>query len=115
MPGARFQFFTRRAGTVEWRLISSNNWELGRCPAPFDDLAGCSAAVDRVRAGVGGAREVVSQDAAGGWRWQLRMQGDVVALSSRSHGRRVECEGTLTQFRRVAAEADSEPRLRTFR
>lgn len=115
MPGARFQFFTRAVGAVEWRLISANNWELGRCPSPFENLETCLAAVTEVKAAVDSAVVEVYLDPVGSWRWRLKVEGSPVAVSSRSYSRRIECEGTLSQFRKVAPDAEAVPRLRAFR
>ena len=114
MAIARFQFFTRRPATVEWRLISANNWELGRCAAPGPSLEVCVAAVLDLRATIDGFAEEVLPDRRGGWRWRLLRDGEAVAVSNRSFHRRLECESTLGQFRKVAGSAPAEARLRTF-
>ena len=114
MATARFQFFTRRPATAEWRLISSNNWELGRCSAPRRDLDTCVHEVLSLRESIDRAVEDVVADPKGGWRWRLALDGVPIAVSSRSFLRRVECESTLAQFRKVAATAPAVPRLRTF-
>lgn len=115
MASARFQFFTRRPNAVEWRLISSNNWELGRCAVPFDGLESCVAAVLDLQSTIDGLAEEVGLDSRGGWRWRLVRDTDVVAVASRPFLRRVECESTLAKFRKVTATAPVVPRLRTFR
>jgi len=51
MASARYQLFTRFPRAVEWRLISANNRELGRCTEPFLDLSSCTMAVERLREG----------------------------------------------------------------
>jgi len=115
MGSARFQFFTRSPGAVEWRLISANNRELGRCTEPFLDLVACTAAVERLRDCIDAADELVLQDPTGGWRWRLLLQSQPVAGSSRAYLRRVECLATLVQFRKLTSEALAVPQLRTFR
>ncbi len=115
MASARYQFFTRVPSAIEWRLISANNRELGRCTEPFVDLASCTMAVERLRDGIDGADELVTQDPSGGWRWRLSVQNASVAMSCRAYLRRVECTTTLLQFRKLAADAVAVPRLRTFR
>lgn len=115
MTSARFQFFTRSPQAVEWRLISSNNRELARCPEPFLDLGACLAAVDLLRDGIDAVEAVVLQDASGGWRWRLGLYDQAVATSSRAYLRRVECAATLVQFCKVAGDALVVPQLRTFR
>jgi hypothetical protein len=114
MPSARFQLFTRRHATVEWRLISANNWELGRCPSARPDRASCLADVLHLQTRLDGGEEEIVPGPRGGWRWRLLVDGDVVAISSRSFQRRVECEATLRQFRKVAAMASVVPTVRSF-
>lgn len=115
MASARYQFFTRFPRAVEWRLISANNRELGRCTEPFLDLGSCTMAVERLREGIDAADELVMQDPSGGWRWRLSFQGQSVAMSCRAYLRRVECTSTLYQFRKIAGDAVAVPQLRTFR
>ena len=115
MASARYQFFTRFPRVVEWRLISSNNRELGRCTEPYSDLVSCTAAVERLRDRIDSADELVLQDPSGGWRWRLSFQDQAVAMSCRAYTRRVECTATLLQFRRIAGEALAVPQLRIFR
>ena len=114
MPTARFQFFTRQPATVEWRLISANNRELGRCPTPFGSLADCVAAALALQAMIDGLTEAVFPVGRSGWRWRLLLDDNVVATASRSFPRRVECTSTLAQFRRLAGDAPVVPTLHTF-
>ena len=116
MGSARFQFFTRSAASsVEWRLISANNRDLGRCAAPLGDLVSCRLAVDRLRETIDAADEIVLQDPSGDWRWLLSWQDQAVAISSRAYPRRPECLATLVQFRRSAGDAPAGLHVRTFR
>lgn len=115
MASARFQFFTRRPDAVEWRLISANNWELGRSATPVGSLEDCLTIVLDLSATIDGLVDEVLADPRGGWRWRLLRDGVAVAVSSRSFLRRVECESTLAQFRKLAGVAPAVPRLRTFR
>ncbi|MCY7373551.1 MAG: hypothetical protein LH461_07620 [Spirochaetaceae bacterium] len=115
MASARYQLFTRFPRAVEWRLISANNRELGRCTEPFLDLGSCTTAVERLREGIDSADEVVAQDPSGRWRWRLSFEDLPVAMSCRAYLRRVECTSTLLQFRKTASGAVLVPRLRTFR
>ena len=117
MADARFQFFTRVRGAVEWRLISANNWELGRCPRTYETLDAAVAAVLELRENVDGCREELWMSAAdvSGWRWRLRRDTEEWARSGRSYLRRVECESTMRQFRKLAATAAVVPKLHTFR
>lgn len=115
MAGARFQLFTRRAGAVEWRLMSANNWELGRCVSTYDDASLAAEAVKVLRGTVADARRVVAAQPTGGWRWRLFVGDDPVAQSSRAYLRQLECEGVLEQFRRHVPDAPIPMEVRTFR
>ena len=115
MATARYQFFTRFPRTVEWRLISANNRELGRCTEPFLDMDSCTLAVERLREGIDSADEAVTQDPSGRWRWRLSFQDQLVAMSCRAYLRRVECTSTLLQFRKAAGGAVLVHQLRVFR
>jgi hypothetical protein len=115
MATARFQFFTRRPATVEWRLISANNRELGRSAVPVGTLDASVGVVLDLRATIEGFTDEVLADPRGGWRWRLLRDGTPIAVSSRPFLRRVACEATLAQFRKLAAGASVLPQLRTFR
>jgi hypothetical protein len=118
MASPRFQFFTRRTALVQWRLISANNWEIGRCAAPMGSLEDCVAAVLNVQASIDSLVEEILSDGRGGWRWRLLCDDDdgvVVAVASHGFQRRIECESTLAQFRKTASDAAVVPTLRTFR
>lgn len=115
MASARFQLFTRRAATVEWRLVSANNWELGRCAMPRSDDRACLDEIASLQERIGVGVDELGAEALGGWRWRLLLEGEVVAVSSRSFLRRTECQSTLRQFRALAATAPVVPTVRTFR
>lgn len=115
MAQPRFQVFTRRTGAVEWRLIGGNNWELGRSAGTVPDMASALADVGRLQSGLDEVTdEVFPAGPGGGWRWQLVLGDDVLAVSSRSFLRRAACQATLRQFRAVAREAHLPSRLRYF-
>jgi hypothetical protein len=117
MAKPRFQFFTRRTAAVEWRLVSANNWEIGRCAASVGSLEDCVAAVLTLQATIDGLGEEILSDGRGGWRWRL-VRDDaavVVAVASHSFQRRIECESTLAQFRKTAGDAAVVATLRILR
>ena len=115
MATARFQFFTRRPATVEWRLISANNRDLGRSAVPAGSLDACLMVVLDLRATIDRVPDELLADPWRRWRWRLLRDGTPIAVSSRSFLRQAECEATLTQFRKQAAGAPALPHLRTFR
>jgi hypothetical protein len=119
MASTRFQFFTRRTELVQWRLISANNWEIGRCGEPLGSLEECVAAVLNLQETIDSLADEILSDGRGGWRWRLLLHDDdnpvVVAVASHSFQRRIECKSTLAQFRKAASDAAVVPTLRSFR
>lgn len=67
-----------------------------------------------LRESIDGLVEEVLPDRNGGWRWRVLRDDQALAVASRAFARRVECEGTLAQFRKVAGSAPAVPRLQTF-
>ncbi|MCX4776670.1 hypothetical protein [Streptomyces sp. NBC_01264] len=49
---------------MTWRLVGSNNHELGRSPSMFRALGACGAAVDRLRERIGEAVPIVAMSTA---------------------------------------------------
>ncbi|WP_327251550.1 hypothetical protein [Streptomyces sp. NBC_01244] len=49
---------------VTWRLVGSNNHELGRSPSVFRALGACGAAVERLRERIGEAVPIVAMSSA---------------------------------------------------
>ena len=89
---------TRLTG-VSWRLLGGNNRELGRSAIPFAELDACHVAAMRVRERVADATvELRSEQATGRWTWQLRLDGEPVAIAGRSYLRLRECQYNLGQF-----------------
>ncbi len=113
MAGARFQIFTRRYGRVEWRLVGANNWVLGRSGTSYPTAGDALLGVARLKLELDAAPDEMFVDRAGGWRWELRIDDDILAVGHRVFRGRGECRGMLARFREVAAVApvDAEPRV----
>lgn len=115
MRRARFQVFRVGADDVGWRFVAPNNWELARSAGRYEDVGQTRAAIlDVVEAGETLAFAVV-MDSRSRWRWEASLDGAPVVVSSRAYYRRVECEGTLHQFRSLAPAADIAPSVAMFR
>jgi hypothetical protein len=57
---------------VTWRLLSGNNRDLGRAAASFPDVAGCLAAIQRLRVALASpAISVSSPDGRSRWTWRI--------------------------------------------
>jgi hypothetical protein len=89
-----------------WRLLSSNNRELGRSVMTFDDLDSAVVAVELLRTAVDRAEiSAVRIAAPARWRWELRLDGAFVAAGSRSYQRLRECQSSAAGF--VASLGDA--------
>lgn len=113
--GARFQLFTRRRGSVEWRLIGANNWVVGQVGSPWPDLGEAVADIRRVKDQLGAARDEVFVDRAGWWRWEIRLGDQLLAASSRLVRQGGQCQAAVARFHRLAPHAPVDPVLRVFR
>ena len=105
VPGSRLG-----SGTgVGWRLLGSNNRELGRSAGHQDDAEAAIASIERVR-GVAatGQAHIVHDSSTGLWAWQLTdTGGEPVAVAGRGFRYERECRYNLDQFRAAAPVAPS--------
>jgi len=99
---------------VAWRIVGSNHRELARSPVVYPDAAAAQLAIASVQAGVEratGGTETVN----GRWAWQLFIDGEPVAVSSRFYQRPRECVDSLatavTAFK-IGQLRDVRPGLR---
>lgn len=108
---------------VTWRLVGSNNHELGRSPSVYRALGACGAAVERLRErigeavpivamstgagprGVGGAVPGGAGSGIGAWTWHLVLDEQCVAVAVRTFRRQRECRHSLQLFLSATAEA----------
>jgi hypothetical protein len=130
VAAARFELYVlsrRRGGAppaagpgVTWRLLSSNNRDLGRAPGTFPDVESCVRMLRNLQGALAGAVAVISRDGRARWTWRLRLNvGDDavdVAVSSRAYQRRVQSEYACAAFRSLApgAEVIATPRVVEF-
>ncbi len=93
---------------VAWRLLGSNNHELGRSAGVFGTVDEALADVDElVRCDGSGSAELTLGSGAdtSDWRWRLGVAGRDVAVSSRGYLRQRECRYSATMFRAALATA----------
>jgi len=99
-----------------WRLAAANNRELGRSASVFADLDSCRRAVARLSSAIDSTVPATTVDDATGLRaWQLRLDGELVAVSARRYHRQRECLYSLASFleaARIARVARPLPRYR---
>lgn len=96
-------------GPVRWRLLSSNNRELGRGTGEYGDPEACRFAVRQLQLVVADLQadlQPVLRPSRTAWSWQLVRHGEVVAVSGRSFDRHVRCTQSIDQFRARLAHAD---------
>jgi hypothetical protein len=105
VPGSRLGVGTG----VGWRLLGSNNRELGRSSGPHVDAESALASIERMRVVAASASaHIVHDGATGHWVWQLSDVGGLsVAVSGRGFRYERECRYNLEQFRATAPVAPS--------
>ncbi len=105
VPGARLSGASGPGG-VGWRLLGSNNRELGRSAASHPDAESALAAIEVVRALVRvGEAHIVHDPVTGLWAWHLVDGDTLVANSGRGFRHERECRYNLEQFRAEAPHA----------
>jgi hypothetical protein len=107
-PRGRTEVAVRPAdkGLVGWRLVGANNRELGRSASPAGNVQEAYQAVHVAKATFGEQASGVLPHAGGSWSWHLSLDGDRVAVSSRSYLRQRECGYSLEHFRAVFPTAE---------
>lgn len=107
MAGARFEMCQTRSPHDSagrrylWRLLSSNNIEVGRAAATLSDLETCRRRIRRVVDGAGW--RVFIEGGLGRWTWRMHHGYTDLAVSSRAYPRRVEAERAFRRFLQLAA------------
>ena len=104
MAAARFRILRHRpdgsgpvgSGRVSWRLLATNNRDLGRAPTTYPDPESCRAAVLRLQRNVADLRIVIVRTGPSTWSWRIVAGATVVALSSRDYQRRIQADQAAT-------------------
>jgi hypothetical protein len=81
-----------------WRLLAANNRDVARSATTYPDLDACLGAVADLQARIGDAVAVAARAGRSDWSWRLRIDGDDVAVSSRTYQRRLQCEAAWALF-----------------
>ncbi|MEV6304399.1 hypothetical protein AB0M02_33680 [Actinoplanes sp. NPDC051861] len=104
---ARFGFLRSRTGdTVSWRLLTTNNRDLGRAPGEFPDRDTCRTAASWVREHAAELRVTLTRTGSAGWRWRMSAGDLVVAVSSRDYQRRIQAKHAAEVVLVLLAEAE---------
>jgi hypothetical protein len=100
VAAARFRILQHRpaiddpagAGLLSWRLLATNNRDLGRAPGGYPDAEACRAAIHDLQATVGRAEPITVRSGPSSWGWRLMVGDRVVAVASRLYQRRIQAE-----------------------
>jgi hypothetical protein len=96
LAAARFRILQHHGDLVSWRLLATNNRDLGRAPGGYPDIEACRAAVRDLRDGVDRAVPVTVRGGPSSWGWRLMIDDRVVAVASRLYQRRIQAEQAVT-------------------
>lgn len=108
VASARFELCQAPAG-VTWRLLSSNNRDLGRSAQAFAEVRTCQATVRRLQELVGEVTVVQVRAGRVDWSWRVRLDGVDVAVSSRTYQRRIQAESACAVFLGLVPAASVAP------
>jgi hypothetical protein len=89
---------TRPESPFIWRLLGSNNYELGRSGTSFPTPGAARESIAEVTDGLASLERAIERDPSGRWRWWLRRDDHAVATSSRSFLGERETWANLDQF-----------------
>jgi hypothetical protein len=100
VAAARFRILQHRSaaddvtdvGTLSWRLLATNNRDLGRAPGAYPDAEACRVAIRELQADVGRAQPITVRSGPSTWGWRLMIGDRVVVVASRSYQRRIQAE-----------------------
>jgi hypothetical protein len=99
-----------------WMLVSPNNRPLGRSTKPFPTYGACVEAVRHLAAQHDRVKPSASTvEPTGQWAWRIALDGDTVAMSSRSYLRVRECNYNLERFLEALPSADVVAGIRAVR
>jgi uncharacterized protein YegP (UPF0339 family) len=112
---ARFQLYRVSGDWVEWRFIASNNRVIANGGDGNEDGSTARDMLVDLQREIPRASPTCYQDSAGRWRWDVRDEATILAVSSRWYHRRVDCEATLAQFLHDAPGAPVVDGVKTFR
>ena len=121
MASARFELYQvppaerASAGEVTWRLLSSNNRDLGRAATAFPDAPSCQLMVRRLQSLVGEVAVVQQRAGRVDWCWRVRLNGLDIAVSSRTYQRRIQAQSACAVFLALVPEAHVAPAPRLAR
>lgn len=107
MAAARFGFLHSRSDhSIGWRLLTTNNRDLGRASSGFPDRESCRAAASWLKHNVAELRVTLVRSGATSWRWRMLAGDIVVAVASRDYQRRIQAEQAAAVVLQLIPNAD---------
>jgi hypothetical protein len=91
-------FANTPSAPVRWRLLSSNNREIGRGGESFADAETCRIAVKELQTVIDEFESVVRRANRNSWIWQLLRDEQLIAMSAHGYDRQIRCGRGLAQF-----------------
>jgi uncharacterized protein YegP (UPF0339 family) len=85
---------------VTWRLLATNNRDLGRGSEAYPSREACWDAVRTLQRGADGLEAVLIRTGPSSWSWRIQAGNGTVAVASRHYQRRIQA----TQAAAVALE-----------
>lgn len=93
-----------RATGFAWRFMSANNRSLARSAQTAPDVESCLAAIRILQESLPHAVGETSRDGAGQWMWRVRVDGEVVATTTRTYQRQVRARLMCDSFLELVAQ-----------
>ncbi|HKE66732.1 MAG TPA: hypothetical protein VKB59_19060 [Micromonosporaceae bacterium] len=93
---------------LSWRLLAANNRDVARSAVTYPDLSTCLQAVSDLQARVDETVAVAARSGRADWSWRLRLDGQDVAMSSRTYQRRLQCEAACALFVTLVRDATTD-------
>jgi hypothetical protein len=104
------------ADGILWMLVSPNNRPLGRGTTYHETYSSCRQSVLDLQANCERAKPVESTvELTGQWTWRIDLDGEPVAVSSRSYLRARECSYNLERFLEAVPKAEVVAGTRSVR
>jgi len=110
---------------ISWLLVSSNNRPLGKAAASYPSSEACREDVHRLREQCGRVTSVATLTEVtvatesgrlnGQWTWRAELDGEAIAVSTRTYLRHRECEYSLQRFLEAVPASDLARTVRCIR
>jgi hypothetical protein len=104
---------------ISWLLVSSNNRPLGRAAASYPTSEACREEVHRLREQhdqITSIATLTEAGRAGGqWTWRAELDGETVAVATRTYLRHRECEYSRQKFLEAVPASELAMTVRSIR